>query len=148
MRILLLVVFLTGCATGDWADYNYGPGDWLNENTSLTVDTMYSYIHFVEPTIEVHHVESLANYCGTMWAQGCAHLQNGHCDIYVGKVYSRDTIAHEERHCRGWTHYQPHYASYMAMGAEFRAREARRAGVWVPLDQSQLVVAMTKPRFR
>ena len=148
MRTLLLVFLLSGCATGEWTDYNYGPGDWLNDNTALIVDTMDNYVHLVEPSIEVHHVKSLSAYCGTMWAQGCAILQDGHCDIYVGEVYSADTIAHEERHCRGWTHYQPHYESYMKMGSEFRAREATRASTWFPQHPLELQVAMNKPRFR
>lgn len=146
MRILLLAFLLTGCASGDWADYNYGPIDWLNENTSLTVDTMYNYAHFIEPTIEVHHVDSVIAYCGNMWVNGCAQLRDGHCDIYVGEIATPDTIAHEERHCRGWVHYRPRYELFSTMGAEFRAQEIKRARVWSPMDYSALIVAMAPSR--
>ena len=146
MRVLLLVFMLTGCTTGNWADYNYGPGDWLNENTPLQVETMYNYAHLVEPTIEVHYVESVAEYCGSIWAEGCAALVNGHCDIYLSKNASPGTMAHEQRHCRGWTHHQPKYEMFSAMGAEFRAREVALASVWVPMEQPALAIAMAQPR--
>ena len=146
MRILALAFLLTGCASGDWSDYNYGPADWLNENTSLTIDTMYNYEHFIEPTMEIHRVASVNEYCGTMWANGCAYLKGGHCDIYVGEIATPDTIAHEKRHCRGWVHYQPRYELFATMGAEFRAREIKRAGRWSPMNHSALVVAMAQSR--
>lgn len=146
MRILLLLFLLTGCASGNWAEYDYGPGDWLNENTALNVDTMYNYAHLIEPTIEIHYVESLSVYCGTMWVQGCAQLNDDRCDIYVGENASPGTIAHEKRHCRGWTHYRPRYEMFSAMGAEFRAREIRRASTWQPLDRSSTAVAMSQVR--
>ena len=136
MRILILILILTGCASGDWADENYGPGDWLNDNTPLTVVTMSNYQHLVDPTIRIHRVDSVASYCDTVWAQGCAVLKGDHCDIYVGKVSSRDLIAHEERHWRGWTHYRPRYDMFTAMGPEFRARELQRASLWFPKEET------------
>jgi hypothetical protein len=143
MRILFLSLLLTGCAS-NWADYNYGPGDWLSENTPLKVKTMYNYAHLVEPTITVHRVDSVTPYCGTMWAVGCADLQGNHCDIYVGKNASRDTIAHEERHCRGWDHYRPHSERFMAMGAAYQMKEFTRSRVWYPRDDVGNAVAMTR----
>jgi hypothetical protein len=134
-----IIFFVSGCASGDWPDYNYGPGDWLNTNTPLTIDTMYNYARLVEPTIQIHHVESVETYCSTSWVQGCAVLRDDHCDVYVGKVASRDTIAHEERHCRGWAHYQPRYDLFAAHSAEFRAAEIMRARGWFPKDQYESV---------
>jgi hypothetical protein len=146
MKALLLALLLTGCASGNWSDYNYGPGDWLTENTPLQVDTMYNYAHLAQRTVEVHYVDSMEAHCGTMWAQGCAYLQEGHCDIYVGKAASPTIIAHELRHCRGWTHYAPQYEKFSAMGAEFRAREIRRASVWYPIESPASGAALAQAR--
>jgi hypothetical protein len=144
LTIATIIFFVSGCASGDWADYSYGPGDWLNDNTQLTVDTMYNYTHFVEPTIEIHYVESVAAYCGTSWVQGCAVQRYDHCDIYVSKHPSRDIIGHEERHCRGWTHYRPHYDLFTAHGPEFRAAEITRARGWFPMDQYESVLPIAQ----
>ncbi|MCB1696386.1 MAG: hypothetical protein H6984_00945 [Pseudomonadales bacterium] len=139
----VLTLLLCGCA-GDWGDYNYGPGDWINDNTALTIDTMYNYAHLAEPTIEIHHVESVASHCGTMWAQGCAVVKDGHCDIFVGKVVSRDVIAHEERHCRGWDHYRPQFDMFAVMGKEFQVQEIERARGWFPMEDTLTVTAMAR----
>lgn len=143
MRILLLSLLLTGCAS-NWANYNYGPGDWLNESTAMTVNTMYNYAHLVEPTIQIHRVESVNTYCGTIWSQGCANLKGDKCDIYVGKTASPGTIAHEERHCRGWGHYRPESEMFMAMGADFTSREMERSKQWFPTPASGSVAAKTQ----
>ena len=148
MKIFLLAFLLTGCASGNWADYHYGPGDWLNEYTSVPVDTMYNYAHLANPIIELHVVESLTSYCGTTWADGCAILEGERCDIYVGRHASPGTIAHEERHCRGWTHYRPRYEMFMSMGAEFRAREINRASLWHPVGDSAEAVAIAQSHTR
>jgi hypothetical protein len=142
MRILFLsLFFLTGCAS-NWADYNYGPGDWLSENTPLKVSTMYNYAHLAEPSIQIHRVESVSTACGTIWAQGCAVLQGNKCDIYVGNAASRDTIMHEERHCRGWSHYSPRFELFSAMDAGFPAREMQRSKHWYPSQPSEALVAL------
>jgi hypothetical protein len=144
MRILLICLLLTGCASSKWADYNYGPGDWLSENTPLKISTMNNYAHFVEPTIEIHRVDSVSTACGTIWAQGCAMLNGDHCDIYVGKSASPDTIAHEERHCRGWDHHRPRFETFTAMDDGFLSRELKRANHWYPMDNIGNVVAVTQ----
>lgn len=143
MRILFLSLLLTGCAS-NWADYNYGPGDWLSENTPLQVNTMYNYAHFIAPTIEIHRVDSVASYCGASWVAGCADLRGNHCDIYVGKSASRDTIEHEERHCRGWDHYRPRVEMFMAMGADFQSKELKRSSYWYPRADIGHVVAVAQ----
>jgi hypothetical protein len=144
MRILILSLLLTGCAS-NWADYNYGPADWLNDNTSLTIDTMYNYAHLVEPTIQIHRVASVTSYCGTIWARGCAYLNGDRCDIYVGEMASPDTISHEERHCRGWVHYRPQFELFMTMGTDFSSREIARSKQWMPMDHiGSTSVAMTQ----
>ncbi len=152
MRIVLaglvLSLLLSGCA-GQWSDYNYGPGDWLNDNTALTVDTMYNYAHLAAPTIEIHHVDSVADHCGTTWALGCAVVKDGHCDIYVGNVVSPAVLAHEERHCRGWSHYRPRFEMFAAMGKEFQARELERAGRgWFPTKNTLSATAMARTAGR
>lgn len=146
MRILFVCLLLTGCAS-NWADYNYGPGDWLNENTALNISTMNNYAHFVEPTIEIHRVASVSSACGTLWAQGCAVLEGDHCDIYVGERASPDTIAHEERHCRGWDHHRPRYEMFMAMDSDFQSRELQRAKLWYPTDTIGDVAAVTQRAY-
>ncbi len=146
MRILLLTFLLAGCASGDWTSYNYGPGDWLDDNTPLDIETMYNYAHFIEPTIEVHYVKSVEAHCGTKWVQGCSYLAANHCDIYVSEVVSPSTLAHEERHCRGWDHYKPQYELFLSMGPEFRAKEIERTNAWFPLDATALIVAMVEDR--
>ena len=147
MKISLLVPALTllasGCA-GNWANYNYGPGDWLSENTALRVDTLYNYEHFIEPTIAIHHVESLDVHCGTGLVQGCAVLNGEDCDIYVGIYASRSTIAHEERHCRGWTHYRPRFEMFATRGANFKTLEIERARAWYPSESIQSMLAIAR----
>ena len=147
IKTLLLVPVLTllgtGCA-GNWSNYNYGPGDWLSENTALRIDTLYNYEHFIEPTIAVHYVESLTEHCGSGMVQGCASLEGEHCDIYVGKYASRSTIAHEERHCRGWSHYRPRYELFASRGLNFRNREVQRARTWYPTENGQSMLAMSE----
>lgn len=143
MRIALMCVLLTGCAS-NWAGYYYGPGDWLSENTALKISTMGNYAHIIEPTIKIHRVESVAVYCGTIWAEGCADLKGDHCDIYVGRFASKGTIAHEERHCRGWDHYRPRFEMFMALGADFQRRELSRAQYWFPLDNIGTATAITR----
>lgn len=138
-----LTLLMTGCA-GNWANYNYGPGDWLSENTALRIDTLYNYEHFVEPTIAIHTVESLTEHCGTGWVQGCAVLSGEHCDIYVGKYASRSTIAHEERHCRGWSHYRPRFELFATRGPGFKTQEIERARAWFPSESVQSMLAMAR----
>ncbi|CAA0102834.1 Uncharacterised protein [Halioglobus japonicus] len=142
MRILLLTLLLSGCATGDWSNYNYGPGDWLNDNTSLSVESMYNYEHFLDPIIEIHYVESVKEHCGTRWAQACSYLAGNRCDIFVGELATPGTISHEERHCRGWSHYRPQYELFSSLGSKFQAKEIARASNWFPLEDSEMAIAM------
>jgi hypothetical protein len=107
---------------------------------------MYNYEHFIEPTIEIHYVASMEASCGTKWVQGCAYQVGNRCDIYVGEAASSSTIAHEERHCRGWTHYSPDYEMFSMMGPEQRAREVARASVWFPEEQVATEVMVAQVR--
>jgi hypothetical protein len=142
LKNLLLVLLLPGCATGDWSDYNYGPGDWLAENTTLQVESMYNYPYLLNPTIEIHYVDSIREHCGSRWVQACSYLGGNHCDIFVGKLATPGTISHEERHCRGWSHYRPQFELFASMGPEFQAKEIARAGNWFPMDDTAMAIAM------
>ena len=77
LKALCLCTLITGCTTGDWGDYNYGPGDWLNSNGPewLAVwQSNHSYEKLIDPEIHVHVVESLARVCGSQYVRGCAQL--------------------------------------------------------------------------
>lgn len=104
MRYLLLVLMLSGCASGDWQDFNYGPGDWMAENWGLEVDSPYTYERLENPEIEVFVVDDLSVPCGTVKTNGCAVTNTITCNIYVGSRASEGTLAHEKRHCHGWSH--------------------------------------------
>ena len=128
----VFVLLLTACTTGDWADYNYGPGDWLDDNTSLKLITMHNYERFSEPKITLKKVERIELYCGTLWVDGCATVDGQNCSIWVAPRASRSTIEHEIRHCHGWVHYEPPYEHLSSMGPERRERELDRAAHWYP----------------
>jgi len=102
MRALVVCLLLTGCA-GSKFSYDYGPGDWLAENTSLNLVGGNLYERVWDPEIRVHVVDDLTEICGGV-TQGCAIGTAETCDIYVGERASISTINHEKRHCRGWDH--------------------------------------------
>lgn len=143
LSVSVLSLLITGCA-GNWADYNYGPGDWLSENTALQINTMYNYEYLIDPAITIHYVESLGAHCGSGLVQGCAVFNGQECDIYVGKYASRSTIAHEERHCRGWTHYEPRFDLFASRGPVFISQEIERSRAWYPAESIQSILAMTR----
>ena len=102
MRYLLIILLLTGCA-GNWQDFNYAPGDWMAENWGVKVDSPYTYERLLDPEITVHRTEDIMDICGGK-ANGCAIGNAETCDIYIGTRASESTLAHEKRHCYGWTH--------------------------------------------
>lgn len=104
MRYLLIVLLLTGCTTGKWADYNYGPGEWLSENTSLTVTGANNYEKLWDPQIFVHVVTDLTLYCEEGGVKGCSQPNPVTCHIYLPQHATESTMAHELRHCYGWDH--------------------------------------------
>ncbi|NQX89648.1 MAG: hypothetical protein HRT77_13390 [Halioglobus sp.] len=147
VTVLALSMLLAGCVSGDWANFAYGPGDWLNDNTNLNVDTMYNYAHLIEPTIDIHYVDSLTNYCGSIWARGCAVLKGDHCDIYIGKNGSRGTLEHEMRHCYGWDHFRPRVELFLSMSPEEREREVKRTKAWYPGRHTDATIAGIRYHF-
>lgn len=81
-RSRAILLLLGSCATGGWDNHLYGPGDWLNDNTALPVDTLYKYTHLVEPEITYHYIASgLSEYCGSHYVAGCAQPNGATCDI-------------------------------------------------------------------
>ena len=110
MRILVLILLLSGCAGTKWEDYNYGPAEYLAETfpsltdgEGLEIKTANSYERIEQPTITVHVVDDLTEICGGH-AWGCSSTDTYTCNIYIGERSSQRTIAHEYRHCYGWSH--------------------------------------------
>ena len=101
-----LLVLAIGCA-GDWGKHQFGPGDWLNDNTAMTVDTMYNYEWLNDPEIVIYKLDQMPINCGGVPAIGCALFVTGGdiCVVFVGQTASPNIIEHELRHCRGWDHY-------------------------------------------
>lgn len=105
--LLPLLLLLTGCAGTKWEQWDYGPAEYLAETfPSLTdgegLEIEVGYERLANPTITVHVVDDLAM-CGTR-ANGCYAGNADECDIYIGERASEGTIAHEYRHCYGWSH--------------------------------------------
>ena len=101
--IALLITLSLAACSNRWKDFNYGPGDWLAENLGLKVDSPYTYEILENPIITVHVVDDLTEICGGH-AWGCASTDTVTCNIYIGERASPGTIAHEHRHCYGWSH--------------------------------------------
>lgn len=104
IRIALIALLLAGCTTGKWADYNYGPGEWLAENTSLTVTGVNNYEKLWDPQIFVHVVTDLTLYCEDTGTDGCSVANPVTCHIYLTEYSKESTPPHERRHCHGWSH--------------------------------------------
>lgn len=105
MRLLPIVLLLAGC--GSFENYEYGPGDWLVEqfpSTHSFINNPYNYERLQDPEIIIHVVDNLGKACGTSKALGCMVTDTITCDIYVGERSAQSTIAHEIRHCYGWSH--------------------------------------------
>ncbi|TGD73453.1 hypothetical protein E4634_10490 [Mangrovimicrobium sediminis] len=130
---LAAAVALNGCAGDKWADYNYGPADWLAEHTAVEVVGTASYDRLVEPLISVHRIDDdLSAHCGSVHVAACA-IRNGEtCDIYIGSRAAPGVLEHEMRHCHGWDHYEPEYARWNAMTPQRRAFDTRIAQSWYP----------------
>jgi hypothetical protein len=136
---LVLCFGATGCG-GNWQDFNYGPGDWLAENSGVPIDSIYegTYDWIVDPQVEVVPVSSddLATYCGisaVFWgSRGCEvhNTEWSKSTIYVSTKASPAVIAHEKKHSRGWCHYPPRYDEFHRMTEAERNREISRARGW------------------
>ena len=105
--LLISLLATSGCASSSWKNFNYGPGEWLAENTGLSIDTMHSYVWLENPEIVYHRSEAAIDICGgDAGTLGCAKIGKP-CHIYISPRASLSTLVHEERHCRGWTHAEP-----------------------------------------
>ena len=83
MSISLFTVSLQGCASGNWANYSYGPEDWLSDSGFGDWNTMYNYQKIFSLEIRLHYVENPAELCGSFHARGCARLTACYCDIWI-----------------------------------------------------------------
>lgn len=90
---------------------NYGPGEWLTERfpslqdgQGIEIGNVETYEHLVSPAITVHIEHDVVARCKNPRALGCAITRGDECHIYVGENASADTMAHEIRHCHGWSH--------------------------------------------
>jgi hypothetical protein len=141
MSISLFIVSLQGCASGNWANYSYGPGDWLSDAGFGDWNTMHNYQKIVSPEIRLHYVENPAELCGSFHARGCARLTAGYCDIWIHKNHKRATLDHEIRHCHGWDHFRVDHTAWSSRSSEQRYRAESRASYWFPTDKSSSVSA-------
>ena len=139
MRLILLLPFIVSCA-GNWSDFNYGPGDYLNENNIGTWDTMYNYIKFVEPEIFIWATDDAAELvaaCGSTFVDGCAalNLRANTCHIWVKSRSGPSLLDHERRHCHGWTHHETDYSQWYTYSESRKVTEANLTSVWVPMPE-------------
>jgi len=105
----ITLALATGCA-GKWAEYNYGPGDYLAETfpslkdgKGIEINNPDDYERLTNPEIKVFVVDDLTTICSGH-ANGCAIATKDWCEIYVGERASQKTMTHEYRHCYGWSH--------------------------------------------
>ena len=141
MRALLLTLLLTTCTTGDWADYNYGPNEWMADNWGVSGQSIHEdyYEWLQDPVITVIEVdEGLAEYCGKAvyyGSQGCEVGNSEKSTIYVSSRANPATLAHEKKHSRGWCHHNPPYDRFWSMSDSERERHLRLArGGWFPCE--------------
>ena len=130
--LLLSTLVLGGCASGDWASYNYGPADWLHDRGIGTWETIYNYEKLADPEIRIHRVSNVQEICGNFFALGCAKLQGDVCVIWIGERGQRSTLDHELRHCHGWDHHRVDHSFWYSRDRSSRERELARAGGWYP----------------
>ena len=138
MRAVLLTLLLAGCSTGKWADFNYGPAEWMADNWGLEISSLHEdyYPWYLNPEIVVHTVPDLRPYCGRYGDEldGCVWAVN---DSGIAAVWLRErapigTLAHEKKHARGHCHYQPRHDLRMGMTFDEWNRELERAKPWYP----------------
>ena len=102
--VALLCWALFGCS-GNWKDFNYGPGDWAAENWGWDVSSVYTYEQYANPEITIEVVEGTI-VCGDVMSEGCAtiNLADNTCHIRISPRAEPSLLRHELKHCHGYTH--------------------------------------------
>ena len=92
LAIIACIALLTGCASFDY--------DWQRAHPAAPKPWRTVIVQDVDATCRALHSQGV----GIERILGCATWRADGCTIYLPEGAAPWTVAHEQRHCAGWTH--------------------------------------------